>query len=75
MFLFIQSVIIIICLSILSVYMANAKIDMPKRRKKITASHSGESKWHKNATKNTLDHHWGSDNRSSKYASRYIGHA
>ena len=75
MFLFIQSVIIIICLSIISVYVANAKIGMPKRRKKIAISRCGESKDHKNVVKGVLDHHWGTDRRSSEYVSRYTGHA
>ena len=75
MFLFIQSIIIIICLSILSVRLANARIGMPKRRKRITASYSREAKWRKDVEGDTLDHHWGSDSGTSKYASRYIGHA
>ena len=75
MFLFIQSIIIIICLSILSVRLANARIGVPRRRKKITASYSRKAKWHKDVAGDTLDHHWDGDSGTSKYASRYIGHA
>ena len=75
MFLFIQSLIIIICLSILSVYVANAKIGMPKRRKKGAALYRRGFKGHKDVVRDALDLHLGTDRRPSEYVSRYTAHA
>ena len=72
MFLFIQSVIILICLSILSVYITNFKISIPKRSKKDVTSHCEESEGHKGVLK---DYHWGVVHHFSEYVHKYIGHA
>ena len=72
MLLFIQSVIILICLSILSVYITKVKIRITKRRKKNAASYCEESEDHKGVPK---DYPWGVVHHFSEYVHKYIGHA
>lgn len=54
MFLSIQSVIILICLGILSVHIANARTGTPRKKKKIYSSNFRGSKGHKGTKMHAL---------------------